>query len=58
MLASIRTGAVAAPLVLILGLAHAQQPNILLIVADDVGYSDRGDVRPHAGHALVGAASA
>ena len=42
MLAFIRTGAVAAPLILILGLAHAQQPNILLIVADDVGYSDLG----------------
>ena len=42
MLAFIRTGAVAAPLMLILGLAHAQQPNILLIVADDVGYSDLG----------------
>ena len=38
----IRTGAVAASLMLILGLAHAQQPNILLIVVDDVGYSDLG----------------
>ncbi len=43
------TGTFAAPLMLILGLvflvsgpARAQQPNILLIVADDVGYSDLG----------------
>lgn len=42
-------GTFAAPLMLIPGLvflvpgpAHAQQPNILLIVADDVGYSDLG----------------
>ena len=37
-----RSGAFAASLILILGLAHAQQPNILLIVADDFGYSDLG----------------
>lgn len=38
----IRRSAAAAPLILLLGLAHAQQPNILLIVADDIGFSDLG----------------
>ncbi len=38
----IRIAATTVHLVLTLGLAHAQQPNILLIVVDDVGYSDLG----------------